>query len=134
MLTRKQKLVARALFDGVSGEEMLERYGVSGKQLGKLVKKDEFQEELQGYCDTAVYEMRCTLSRFGPTAALRLVSLLKSEKDDTVRRAALELVDRYLGLQDLPEVKTKRGRPTKEAVNDTKAKAMLVKLAKGWTK
>lgn len=134
MLTRKQKLVARALFDGVSGEALLERYGVSGQLLGRWVKKDAFQAELQRYCDAAIYETQCTLSRFGPTAALHLVSLLKSEKDDTVRRAALELVDRCLGLQDLPEVKTKRGRPTKEAVNDTKAKAMLVKLAKGWAK
>jgi len=133
MLTKKKKKVAQAVYEGrLSETEIAEQFKISPQLLGKWLQTETFQQELHRLCETSIHETRCIISRFGPTAALQLATLLSSEKDDTVRRAALDLVDRCLAIQ-----KTGQDTPTDEQddepISDVQAKAMLLELVKGWS-
>ena len=132
MLTIKQKKVAQAVYEGrLSETEIAEQFKISPQLLGKWLQSETFQQELHRLCETSIHETRCIISRFGPTAALQLATLLSSEKDDTKRRAALDLVDRCLAIQKQTQADT---NPTddEEPISDAAAKAMLLELAKGW--
>jgi len=95
MLTKKQREVARAMYDGVLGEEKIRaKYGVNSRQMKRWQKDKEFQRELQRLCEQSVRETTFILARYGPAAAWKLVELLNGEKPDITRRAALDLIDR----------------------------------------
>jgi len=97
MLSKKQKRVARALYEGQLSEEQIgARFGVSGKRLGDWLGQEEFGAELVRLCAESQRETRFILARYGPIAALRLAELLGSEKPDIARRAALDMIDRCL--------------------------------------
>ena len=97
MLSKKQKTVARALYEGELGEEEIVRqFGVSGKRVRDWLGEEEFGAELMRLCGESQRETRFILARYGPIAALRLAELLGSDKPDIARRAALDMIDRCL--------------------------------------
>ncbi len=129
MLSRKQIQVARAVFEGQLNEAEIGReFRVSQKVLRSWLVCEEFQGELGRLCAESVHETRRILSRYGPTAAMQLASLLGSDKADTVRRAALDLVDRCLAGEKLAASSQGSEAPS---VSDEQAQSMLLELAKG---
>ena len=131
MLTKKQLLVAQAVYEGRLNEpELCREFKVTAATLVRWLGEEDFQAELGRLCAESVHQTRRILSRYGPTAALQLATLLGSEKDDTVRRAALDLVDRCLAL----EKGQSQSEPADEPqISDEQAKAMLMELVKGWS-
>ena len=104
MLTKKQREVARAMYDGVLDEEQVrEKYGVNNRQMKRWQDDEEFQRELQRLCEQSVRETTFILTRYGPAAAWKLVELLNGEKPDITRRAALDLIDRCVQTNGVSE-------------------------------
>ena len=88
-----------------------------------------FQAELDRLCGRSMRQTRFILTRYGPIAAMQLAGLLgEKDKPDTVRRAALDLIDRCL------EVRQRREADGEEAadLSDEQARQMLLELAQGY--
>lgn len=130
MLTKKQREVAKAVYEGQFSEtELAERFGITVRQLHKWSQSEGFKQELALLCAVAERETRFIINRYGPIAAAKLVELLDSDKDDTARRTALDMVDRCLNMQvanrdDLDD--TNAG-----PISDEQARRMLLTLAEG---
>jgi len=93
MLTKKQREVARAMYDGVLNEEQIRaKYGVNNRQMKRWQDDEEFQRELHRLCEKSNRETKFIMTRYGPAAAWKLVELLNGEKPDITRRAALDLI------------------------------------------
>ena len=129
MLTRKQREVAAAVYEGrLSENELAERFGITVKQLRKLSQGQEFKQELARLCEAAERETRLIINRYGPIAAAKLVTLLDSEKDDTARRTALDMIDRCLNTQTTND---DRNESDAGGISDEQARGMLLTLANG---
>ena len=129
MLTKKQKQVARAVFEGIEDEEKLaERFEMGIIQMSHLLANKYFQAELDRLCNQSSRQARCTIARYGPVAAMKLAVLLGSEKDDTARRAALDLIDRS---DKQPEDRSEELEQKEPAISDDQAREMLKILAEG---
>jgi len=127
MLTRKQKMVAGALFEGkMSLVEIIGEYKLSTVVFEKWLKSGEFRGELDRLARIREMETEYTLQRFGALAALKLAELLGSDKPDTARRAAVEVLDRCMKKNEKEEEKVKE-----EDVSEEKARRMVVVLAEG---
>ena len=130
MLTTKQREVARALYEGQLSEEQLsERFGISVRQLRKWLEAEAFQQELGRLCEAAERETRFILNRYGPIAAAKLVMLLDSDKDDTARRVALDMIDRCLHERTAGSEEDGANRDAE--ISDEQARRMLLTLADG---
>ena len=127
MLTKKQKLVAGALFEGkLSLVEIIGEYRLSTVVFEKWLNSGEFRGELDRLARIREMETEYTLQRFGSLAALKLAELLGSDKPDTARRAAVEVLDRCRARNEKEE------RVEEPEVNEKKAKKMIIALADGF--
>jgi len=128
MLTKRQKQVAQAVFEGqLSIEEVLEKYGLRAKVLRRWLDKEEFQGLIKQLEQIRRKQTELALSRYGPLAAVRLAELVGDEKSDVARRAAVDLLDRCLKKSKAEEAK----RNPIEQMSDEEAREMLLKLAEG---
>lgn len=130
MLTKKQREVAKAVYEGQFSEtELSERFGITVRQLHKWSQSEGFKQELALLCEAAERETRFIINRYGPIAAAKLVELLDSEKDDTARRTALDMVDRCLNTQ--ATCSDDRDEANEGPISDEQARRMLLTLAEG---
>lgn len=130
MLSKQQVRLAADVYGGRLSEKALSsRHKVSLRVLREWLRMPEFQAELQRLCDESMQETRCTISRYGPVAALKLAELLASGKEDTVRRAALDLVDRCL--KNSAEPVGGEDEEEQLMLSDDDARRMLFTLAEG---
>ena len=133
MLSKKQKRLARDLYEGrFTEEEMKERYKVSDKVFERWLSMCVFQEELVRLRESSQREAQFSLMRYGPMAVLRLAELMGSDKPDVARRAATDLVDRCLKMVRAGEVASEEDEVGE--MSDDDARRMLVKLAAGYKK
>ena len=131
MLRKEQKEAARVLYEGRhSDEEIREQFGISAHVWQKWQELEEFQKELRRHCERTNRETRLILTRCGPIAALRLAELLGADKPDVARRAALDMVDRCLGLEKVIG-KESEGVSESGAITEEQAQNMILELAKG---
>ena len=138
MLSKRQKEVARALYEGRHSEaELAERFQLGRNTLAQWLEQPDFQQELQRLCQSSLRETRFIITRYGPIAALRLAELLGAEKDDTARRAALDMVDRCLKIVEPGGDSDRDGGgdrddPFEQGISDEQARTMLLALAEAW--
>lgn len=136
MLSKRQSRVAEAVYQGrLTDEQIVEQCRVTARQLRRWLQDGEFQSELDRLADESIRQVRFTISRYGPIAALRLAELLGSEKDDTARRAALDVIDRCIGYRGRPDDSSdgSDGSAAGE-LTDEQARQMLLTLAEGYGK
>ena len=101
MLTKKQKEIASLLFKGhTTSAELMTQYKLNEKQFYKLIHSVQFKEELLQLGESATHETLMIISRYKPIAAKALAALLKSEKPDVARRAALDIINHNLEPKD----------------------------------
>lgn len=135
MLTKRQRDVARALFEGQLTEpEILERYKVSLRILQRWLGNPEFQQEFERLKDNLRREANFAMVRYTPAAVVRLVELLGSDKADVARRAALDLMDRGLEPGSAGEKADCEEDSQSEKMADEQVREMLVSLAAGYKK
>ncbi len=92
-LTRRQLAVIDELFAGGMDEtEVLARHNVSTRLYRKWLADELFADELKFRIDSAKRAGELIIARYTPVAAAKLVGLIDSDKDETVRRACLDIM------------------------------------------
>ncbi len=92
-LTKKQSAVIADLFEGGMDEtEVLQRYKVSTQLYREWLADELFADELKFRIESARRTGELIIARYTPVAAVKLVGLIDSDKDETVRRACLDIM------------------------------------------
>lgn len=92
-LTRRQRAVIEDLFAGEMTEsEVLATYNVSAALYDRWLTDARFCECFERRVARAYREARLTLARHAPKAAKTLIDLTKCQKEETARRACLDIV------------------------------------------
>ena len=133
MLTKKQRDVARAMYDGVLEEEQIRtKYGINSRQMKRWAEEEEFQQELLRQCANSMRETKFILTRYGPAAAWKLVELLNEEKGENTRRAALDLIDRCMQTNNMTSpVFGQRDEGAGATITEDQAMRILETLSRG---
>jgi len=92
-LSKRQLAVIDELFAGGMDEaEVLQRYKVSTRLYRKWLADELFADELKFRIESAKRAGELIIARYTPVAAAKLVGLIDSDKDETVRRACLDIM------------------------------------------
>jgi len=92
-LSKRQLAVIDELFAGGMDEaEVLQRYKVSTRLYREWLADELFTGELKFRIDSARRAGELIIARYTPVAAVKLVGLIDSKKDETVRRACLDIM------------------------------------------
>jgi len=92
-LTPRQLAVVKDLFeDGLDEAEVLIKHKVSTNLYRRWLADGPFADELRFRIESARRTGELIIARYTPTAAIKLVGLIDSEKDETVRRACLDIL------------------------------------------
>ena len=93
-LTDKQHEVIHALFTHDGDEAaVLERCGVPATRYQKWLREDAFRNELHARLKSVQRHSHLVLALYAPDAAAKLVDLTRGDKEETVRKACLDILD-----------------------------------------
>ncbi|MHC5061622.1 MAG: hypothetical protein ACYTFK_11140 [Planctomycetota bacterium] len=92
-LTKRQRVVIDELFEGRLDEaQVLAKHKVSTRLYRAWLGDEVFADELKFRIDSAKRASELIIAKYSPVAAAKLVGLIDSEKDETVRRACLDIL------------------------------------------
>ena len=92
-LTKRQLDVIEDLFAGELNEQaVLEKHNVNAKLYSKWQSDDAFVEHLEKRIAAAHRLSAALIARYAPVAAAKLVQLTQSEKEETARKACLDII------------------------------------------
>ncbi len=92
-LSKRQLAVIDDLFSGrVDEPELLEKHKLRISMLRKWLASDSFADELASRADAARRQSEMLIARFAPAAAAKLVALTGCEKEETRRKACLDII------------------------------------------
>ena len=92
-VSAKQKAVLKALFvDGMDEAEAIGKHGVSGAMFRKWLGQEAFGYEVEYWLDSARRQSEFKLTLYAPKAADRLIKLTGSKKEESARRACLDII------------------------------------------
>lgn len=101
-LSKKQLAVLDDIFDGDLAEEaVLAKYDVGRRMFERWLRDETFEEEFSRRVQWLYRRSRLIIARYSPLAAAKLVQLTESEKEETARRACLDIIN-----MESPAVKT----------------------------
>jgi len=133
-LSKRQLAVLEDLFAGELDEpEVLEKHGVHPHHFEQWFAEGSFRQQFERRIARAHRESRLILARCAPLAAAKLVALTDCEKEETARKACLDIIalQSSTSPRTLPEVPT--ATPPKEglpALSPETASRLLAALAK----
>jgi hypothetical protein len=92
-LTRKQKAVLEGLFSGkLNVQEVLEKCKVKWRTYHRWHTQPFFAAEFKRLMTMAQSESELVLARYAADVAAKLVSLTAAEKEETARKACLDVI------------------------------------------
>ena len=92
-LTRRQLDVIEDMVRGDMDEpQLLSKHRLTRRLFRLWLKQERFAGELSLRKSSAQRQSGFLLARYSPTAAAKLVALTESEKDETVRKACLDII------------------------------------------
>ena len=90
---KRQLAVIDDLFDGKMDEaEILEKHDLRTSVFRKWLASDNFIAELDQRAEAARRQSEMIIARFAPAAAAELVALTECEKEETRRKACLDII------------------------------------------
>ena len=108
-LTKRQFAVIEDMFDGDDEQAVLDKYKVSRKLYNKWLADETFTGEFDRRIDASFRQSAALIARYAPLAAAKLVQLTESDKEETARKACLDIISMHAS-------RTKDdGRQTKDA-------------------
>jgi hypothetical protein len=111
-LTKKQLVVIEDLFiGGLDEQAVLEKHRVSRSLYDKWLEDDDFNQQFDRRIARAYRQSRAIIARYAPLAAAKLVQLTESEKEETARKACLDIIS-------LPTLEDKIAKKTTEPQAD----------------
>jgi hypothetical protein len=95
-LTKRQFAVIDDLFAGEMDEqEVLDKHGVRRRLYERWLADERFCEEFETRIARAHRAGRVILARYAPLAAGKLVELTQCDKEETVRKACLDIISMF---------------------------------------
>jgi hypothetical protein len=92
-LSDKQHAVINDLFqNGLTEPEAIEKHNISPRRYRKWLEKGLFSQEINDRFEAAVRQSKIVMARWLPLTAERLAQLTISEKDETARKACLDVI------------------------------------------
>lgn len=92
-LTKKQLAVIEDLFSGELNEQaVLEKHKVSRNLYNQWQSDDNFVEQFDRRIAGAYRQSAALIARYAPLAAAKLIALTESDKDETARKACLDII------------------------------------------
>jgi hypothetical protein len=129
MLSKKQIEVIDELYDGNNNEmEVIKKFGISRNIYRKWLNDKNFTDELAFRFDSARRQSEMIIAKYAPAAAVKLVELAESEKDETARKACLNIMEHPISInrkEEKVKSKTAQGNISPEV-----AGRLLAALAK----
>jgi len=94
-LTKRQLAVIEDLFAGeLEEQEVLDRHKVSRNTFNKWLSDQRFIEQFNNRIAQAYHQSELIIARYARLAALKLIALTESDKDETARKACLDIITR----------------------------------------
>ena len=94
-LTKRQLAVIEDLFAGeLEEQEVLDRHKVSRNTFNKWLSDQRFIGRLNEHITRAYHQSELIIARYARLAALKLIELTESDKDETARKACLNIITR----------------------------------------
>ena len=129
-LSRRQLLVIDDLFNAGLGEPaVLRKHGVSNCIFRKWLADDVFGSEVRFRTESAHRQSRLIIAQYLPVAAAKLVQLTESEKEETARRACLDIISLPIGAAEGEKRDCGKGETTDEPLPAGLASRLLSVLA-----
>jgi hypothetical protein len=92
-LTRRQMAVIEDLFNGKGDESLvLAKHELNARVYRKWVTDPVFIAELESRIESSRLQGRLIIARYVPLAALKLVELTEGEKEETARKACIDII------------------------------------------
>jgi hypothetical protein len=92
-LSKKQRAVIEDMFkNGLSEHEVLEKYKIHPCRYRDWLENGLFTQEINNRIESAMRQSKLVMARWLPLAAERLAQLTISEKDETARKACLDVI------------------------------------------
>jgi len=92
-LTKRQLAVIEDLFAGELDEQtVLDKHKVSRRLYNKWLADDVFAGEFDRRIESAFRQSAALIARYAPFAAAKLVQLTESDKEETARKACLDIL------------------------------------------
>ena len=128
-LSSRQLAVVEDLFTGEMGEkEVLAKHGLGVGTYRKWLEDDLFANELAFRIESARLQGRLIIARYAPVAASKLVQLTESEKEETARKACLDIISLPIGEKRAAEPE-KEEEGGEEKISQKTASKLLEVLA-----
>lgn len=118
-ITKKQKTVLDDLFKGdLSEVEVLKKHTISTAVYRKWLVDEAFAEELAFRIQAGKRQCSLIITNYAPIAAMKLVALTECQKEETIRKACLDIISLPLGPAGK---KRKKGEVSKDEDKDISA-------------
>ncbi len=128
-LTKRQQAVIDELFTGELDEQAtLDKYGVTRRLFKKWMTGEAFRGEFEARIADSYRRSEMIIARFAPVAAARLVELTGSEKEETRRKACLDIIALPERLKE-PTAPQEADEPPATALPPETARRILAALA-----
>ncbi len=93
MLSKKQQLVINELFEeDFSEAEVLQKHNLSSYVFRKWLQDERFIAEMEFKISSSQRQSRLIIAKYAPVAAAKLVQLTESDKEETARKACLDII------------------------------------------
>ncbi len=91
--SKRQRLVIDDLFEsGLAEAEVLAKHKVRVNTFRKWLRAGPFAQELSFRVESARRQSELLIARFAPVAAAKLVALATDSKEETARKACLDII------------------------------------------
>jgi hypothetical protein len=100
VITQKQRAVLDEIFDtGLSETDAATKHGIDAATYRRWLKDETYQNEMQLYIESAQRQGRLLIARHCAFAAAKLVGLANSDKEETARKACLDIIGAFMAQQ-----------------------------------
>jgi hypothetical protein len=106
-LSKTQQIFIEDMFSGLGEYETLKKHNITQARYRKWLRNGLFAHEINLRIESAMRQGKLAMARCLPKAAKRLTNLTASQKDETARKACLDVISlRHADIEQETEKKT----------------------------
>lgn len=130
-ITKKQRSVLDDIFiDGLSESSSLKKNRINANTYRQWLNDQIFQKEIQFYIDSAQRQGKILIARHCEFAAAKLVQLAGSDKDETARKACLDIIKASKNPENKNKTTEEPAEPKMDLSPDKAAKILEIMAGK----
>jgi len=134
-LSTKQLAVIEDLFSGELDESViLQKHKISRNLLNRWLADEAFKKQFDERVESAHRQSELIIARYAPLAAAKLVQLTESDKEETARKACLDIISlrrpaERLAVAETATDKDSESQSVETQLSDETAARLLAALA-----